>query len=94
MTLYGSEGGANVEFGGTMTDPYRSLSIWTEHDGVPALLQPNVPPDGGHQAAVLDFLEMVAAGDFTSYRGQEALARAVVVDACYASAEKGAEVTL
>lgn len=94
VTLYGSEGGANVEFGGTLADPYRALSIWTEKDGVPALLQPNVPPDGGHQAAVLDFLDMVAAGDSTSYRGHEALARAVVVDACYASAEKGGEVLL
>ncbi len=94
VTLYGSEGGANVEWGGTMEDPYRTLSIWTEKDGVPALLQPSVPPDGGHQAAVLDFVDMVTSGDFTSYRGAEALARAVVVDACYASAEQGSEVTL
>ena len=53
-----------------------------------------VPPDGNHQACVLDFLDKVRSGDYTNHRGRQALARAAVVDACYASAEKGSEVTL
>jgi predicted dehydrogenase len=70
------------------------MSIWTEVQGVPAELQPTVPPDGGHTAAVFDFLAKVRSGDVAAHRGTEALTRALVVDACYASAEKGAEVTL
>ena len=94
VTLYGSEGGASLEWGGTPADPYRSLKIWTEVQGVPAELTPAIPPDGGHAAAVTDFLVKVRSGDFAAHRGFEALTRALVVDACYASAEEGREVIL
>ena len=94
VTLYGSEGGASIEWGGDPANPYHSMNIWTEKDGVPAVLQPNVPPDGRHTEAVLDFVAAVLAGELEGHQGQEALTRAAVVDACYASAEKGAEVTL
>jgi predicted dehydrogenase len=93
VTLYGSEGGANIEWGAP-TDPVRILNVWTEVEGMPATLHPNVPPDGGHAACVADFVAEVRSGDFANYRGYEALARARVVDACYASAEKGTEVGL
>ena len=94
VTLYGSEGGASIEWGGSPADPYRSMSIWTEKDGVPAVLQPNVPPDGQHTEAVLDFVAAVLAGQVEGHQGDEALVRAAVVDACYASAEQGTEVRL
>jgi predicted dehydrogenase len=94
VTLYGSEGGASIEWGGSPSDPYRSLNIWTEKDGVPAVLQPNVPPDGRHTAAVLDFVAAVLTGEVDGHQGDEALVRAAVVDACYASAEKGSEIRL
>jgi predicted dehydrogenase len=57
-------------------------------------LHPNVPPDGRHAECVLDFVAKVRSGDYTNHRGKQALARAVVIDACYASAEKGTEITL
>jgi predicted dehydrogenase len=47
VMLYGSDGGASIEWGAP-GDPDRSLNIWTEGDGVPATLHPNVPPDGRH----------------------------------------------
>ena len=94
VTLYGSEGGASVEWGGTGEDAYRNLQIWTEVQGVPAELQPAVPPDGGHTESVLDFLAKVRSGDFAEHRGEEALQRALVVDACYASAAAGREIDL
>jgi len=93
VTVYGSDGGASVEWGAP-SDPQRTLNIWTEKDGIPALLQPAIPPDGLHQASVLDFLDKVRTGDYTNHRGYEALSRATIVDACYASAEVGHEVLL
>ncbi|CAA9295574.1 MAG: Glucose-fructose oxidoreductase [uncultured Friedmanniella sp.] len=94
VTLYGSEGGASIEWGGSPADPYRSMSIWTEKDGVPAVLQPNVPPDGQHTEAVLELVAAVLSGKVEGHQGDEALVRAAVVDACYASAEQGTEVRL
>lgn len=94
VTLYGSEGGAALEWGGEPGEPYRKLSIWTEKDGIPAVLTPVVPPDGGHLEAVLQFLAHVRGGTPAEHDGSEALVRAKVVDACYNSAAKHAEVTL
>jgi predicted dehydrogenase len=93
VTVYGSDGGASIEWGAP-GDPHRTLSIWTEVSGVPASLHPSVPPDGQHTECVLDFIAKVRSDDYRNHRGKQALARAVVIDACYASAEKGVEVTL
>jgi predicted dehydrogenase len=93
VTMYGSDGGASIEWGAP-DDPNRTLSIWTEKSGVPATLHPNVPPDGQHAESVKDFIAEVRSGDYSNHRGKQALARAIVIDACYASAEKGAEITL
>jgi predicted dehydrogenase len=93
VTMYGSDGGASIEWGAP-DDPHRTLSIWTEKSGVPATLHPNVPPDGQHAESIKDFIAEVRSGDYSNHRGKQALARAMVIDACYASAEKGAEITL
>jgi predicted dehydrogenase len=93
VTVFGSDGGASITWGAP-NDPERAIQIWTEVGGIPAVLQPDLPPDGKHRACVSNFLERVRAGDFRNYRGREALSRAVVIDACYASAEKGTEVVL
>jgi len=93
VTVYGSDGGASIEWGAP-SDPHRSMNIWTEKEGIPALLEPHIPPDGRHLACVLDFIQTVRAGDFTNHRGHQALVRALIVDACYASAAAGREVTL
>lgn len=94
VTLYGSEGGASIEWGGHPGDDYRKLGIWTEKGGVPAELSPVVPPDGHHLETVIQFLAAVRDGDDAGHDGSEALVRAKVVDACYASAAKHAEVAL
>lgn len=94
VTLYGSEGGASIEWGGEPRTTYRKLGIWTEKDGVPAELTPVVPPDGHHLETVIQFLAAVRSGDAADHDGSEALIRAKVVDACYASATKHAEVEL
>lgn len=92
VTLAGSDGGARLEWGGG-PGTTSALRIWTEVDGIPAELQPPVPPSGGHTACVADFLDEVRSGD-PRHRGDQALARAEVVDACYASARSRREVLL
>jgi len=94
VAVYGSDGGANIEWGGPPGAAYRRLSIWTEVQGVPAELHPTPPPDGGHQEIVADFVAQVLSGSYAGHRGRQALARARVVDACYASAAASAEVRL
>ena len=93
VMMYGSDGGASIEWGAP-DDPQRTLDIWTEKEGVPATLHPNIPPDGRHAESVKDFLTRVRSGDYSNHRGKQALALAVVIDACYASADKGSEITL
>jgi predicted dehydrogenase len=93
VTMYGSDGGASIEWGAP-DDPDRTLNIWTEMEGVPATLHPMIPPDGKHAESVRDFITKVRSGDYSNHRGKQALARAVVIDACYASAEKGSEIEL
>lgn len=93
VTVYGSEGGASIEWGGEPLQPYRRLGIWTEKDGVPAELTPVVPPDGQHLETVVRFLSDVRSGA-AGRDGSEALLRAAVVDACYASARERREVVL
>lgn len=93
VNIYGADGGATLELGGAPAS-YRKLDVWTHIKGVPAELQPDIPESGGHTEVVIEFLNKVRSGDWAQHRGDEGLARSVVVDACYASAEKGAEVTL
>jgi predicted dehydrogenase len=105
VRLYGSDGGASIEWADP-TAPERRMSIWTER-GERIVAPAEMPPDGGHRECVLDFLEHVefnsrgdtpraprGRGNGASHRGWQALARAEVVDACYASAESGREVEL
>jgi predicted dehydrogenase len=94
LTLYGSDGGASIEWGGEPRQHYRKLGIWTEKNGVPAELTPIVPPDGHHLETVTQFLAAVRSDAHTSHDGSEALLRAKIVDACYTSAAQHTEVVL
>ncbi|MBB5830557.1 Gfo/Idh/MocA family protein [Brachybacterium aquaticum] len=94
VTLYGSDGGATIEWGGDPTNDHRRLEVWTEVAGIPAELRPVAGPDGRHAGAVADFLRAVRGDDWAAHDGSLALRRARVVDACYASAAQGAEVAV
>ena len=93
VTLYGTDGGASLTWGGMAGQGYHSLDVWTEVEGVPAELKPRIGLDGGHTQCVIDFLAEVRSGS-DRHRGEEGLTRALVVDACYASAARGSEVAL
>lgn len=91
VTLYGTEGGAHLQWG---TESPDVLKVWTEVNGVPAELSPQVGEGTGHFGCVQDFLAKVRSADYSQYRGRDSLIRAQVVDACYASADKGSEIAL
>lgn len=48
VTLYGTDGGATIEWGGDPSHPHQEITVWTEVAGMPAELQPVVGEDGRH----------------------------------------------
>lgn len=91
VTLYGSEGGAHIAWGGPAEEP-PTISVWTDVEGMPALITPPVGPDGRHAAVVARFLTTVREEGPEGNDGRVALSRARILDACYASARAGTEV--
>src|SRR5699024_4851157 len=94
VTLYGADGGATIEWGGSPAHPHREITVWTEMAGMPAELQPVVGEDARHAAAVASFLQKVSSGQPAAHDGSDALRRARAIDACYASADAGREVAV
>ena len=92
VVLYGSEGGAVLGSPGTWSRS--ELSVLTEVRGVPAELFPVLPEDGRHREAVDDFVVKVQSPDWSAFHGEDALTRALVVDAAYRSAREHREVRL
>jgi predicted dehydrogenase len=92
VSVYGADGGAEIDW--VPVTPKRSLTVWTERaGGEPEVLRPPLPPDGEHTECVADFLAEVRSPSRPPIRGHAALARAEVVDACYASASAEREVS-
>lgn len=92
VTLYGSEGGAEIDvrrYGWENT-----LRVFTDQAGVPVETRPASVRGRGHQAVVEQFVDAVRSDDWSAHTGQEGLNRARIVEACYASAQKGREVSL
>jgi predicted dehydrogenase len=92
VTVYGSDGGAGIEW--VPATPKRSLTVWTQQAGQPAVHRPPLPPDGEHLETVADFISLVRSPGGSAVQGEAALALAEVVDACYASAAAECEVDL
>ena len=92
VTLYGADGGATIEWAGGPGN--HRITVWTEVEGIPAELSPQVGEDRGHAGAIAEFLQAVRSGDVAAHDGSLALRRARVIDACYASAAAGAEVAV
>lgn len=88
--VYGSAGGARLEW----EVPDGGLTITTEMGGEPAVVHPTIPADGGHSKVVADFIGTVRSGDWAGAHGEADLHRMEVIDAAYASADAGHEVTL
>lgn len=92
LTLYGTEGGAEIRVKNYNWDD--TLRIFTDVAGVPAEVVPQLTRGEGHLAVVRDFVDTVRSGDWSKEFGEQGLVRARVIDACYASALEGREVPL
>lgn len=90
--VYGTDGGAEMTRTGAAGDAVETLHVFTEDgDYVPEI---GVPL--GHRGVVDDFLAAIRAGEseWGRHDGSLALARARIIDACYASAAQHREVQL
>lgn len=92
LEVYGSEGSAALEL--AVGSRPGSLTLTTDVAGMPAVIEPDLGPEGGHAEAVADFVAAVRSGDWAGHRGQVGLKRTAIIDACYASADSGSEVSL
>jgi predicted dehydrogenase len=91
VTLFGTEGGAELSWN-RGSGP--QIKAWTQIDGVDAQLEPQIRGNGGHAEAIADFVAAVRAGQLDGHQGDEALTRALIVDAAYRSADDSAEIRL
>lgn len=92
VSLFGTDGGAELKilnYGWEDT-----LRLFTDVAGMPATVAPRVPRGEGHRRVVADFLAIVRGGDWADHHGEEGLRRTQIIDACYASARLGREVTI
>ncbi len=92
VTLYGTDGGAEMKVRNYGTAD--TVRIYTDVAGVPAVVAPEIEPREGHYAVVRRFVEAIRGGDWKGQYGEDGLDRARIIDACYASALEGREVSL
>lgn len=93
IELLGVEGGIRL-----FVPRYRgedTLRIYRDDDGEPVTIAPEVVvPGGEHPLVIAEFVETLRSGDWAGHRGEFALHRTEVLDACYRSASEGREVVL
>jgi predicted dehydrogenase len=92
VTLYGTDGGADIEI--VRYSWQDTLTIYNDTGGVPAIVRPEVRQGEGHLAVIRDFLTTIRAGDWSAHVGREGLRRAQIIEACYKSAAAGRELQL
>src|SRR5262249_29261148 len=92
LVLYGSEGGAEILVRKYTTSD--TLRIYTDIAGQPAEIAPTLPRSEFHEAVVREFINRITSGNWSLYNGADGLRRARIIDACYASAQQGREVTI
>ncbi|HEY2174731.1 MAG TPA: Gfo/Idh/MocA family oxidoreductase [Mycobacteriales bacterium] len=92
VTLYGTEGGAEINVPNYAWED--TLRLYSDVADAPAVIAPRVGRGEGHRAVVRSFVEKVRGDDWAQHIGTDALARARIIDACYASAREGREVAV
>jgi predicted dehydrogenase len=92
VTLYGTEGGVEL-----LVKNYgyeKTVTVFTDIEGVPADVVPVIPKVEGHQAVVTRFVDAVVHGVEAVPSATEGLRCAEVIDACYRSSAEGHEVVI
>jgi predicted dehydrogenase len=92
IVLYGTSGGAEMRVRNYNTE--NTLTIFKDIDGAPTDIHPNVQGGGFHNAVVSSFIDKIVSGNWSLYNGSEGLRRVRIIDACYASALQGKEITM
>jgi predicted dehydrogenase len=99
VELLGSEGGVRLNVHDHATEG--TITVYGDALGAPVVSRPDVPvPAGHHRAVIAEFLDAIRAGEdrsaprYVGHYGEYALHRSRVIDAAYASAAAGHEVTL
>lgn len=93
IELLGVDGGARIwvpRYANTDT-----VRIYRDDAGEEVTLAPEVVnPGREHRAVIAEFVETVRGGEWGGHRGEFALHRTEILDACYRSAAEGREVRL
>lgn len=93
IELLGVDGGIRLfvpRYRGTDT-----LRVYRDVAGSPTTMVPDVQvPGGEHPLVIREFIDTVRSGDWDGHRGEFALHRTEIIDACYRSAAEGREVRL
>lgn len=94
IELLGIDGGIRI-----FVPRYRAddtLRVFRDEAGVAVTLAPQVhTPDGQqHPLVIGEFVDVIRSGDWSGHRGEFALHRTEIIDACYRSAAEGREVVL
>ncbi len=93
IELLGVDGGVRLFVPRYASDD--TLRMYRDVDGVAVTLTPEVHvPGGEHPLVIAEFVDAVRGGDWDAHRGDFALHRTAVLDACYRSAAEGREVRL
>ncbi len=92
VTLYGTEGGAEIKVSNYNWED--TLRIFIDIADVPAEIKPRLYRGEGHLAVVRNFVAAIAEGNWSAHAGYEGLQRSRIIDACYTSALQGREVTM
>lgn len=92
VTLYGSDGGAEIRVVNYVGED--TLTLFVDLAGVPSDIRPHTGRGEGHLAVLRDAIEIIRSGNWAEHVGYEGLARTRIIEACYRSAEEGREITL
>ena len=93
IELLGVDGGVRLFVPRYASDD--TLRFYRDVAGRPVEIAPDVHvPGGEHPLVIAEFIEHVRSGNWEHHRGEFALHRTEVLDACYRSAAEGREVRL
>lgn len=92
VTLYGSDGGAEIR----VKDYAQvgTLKLYGEIDGLPTITEPRLVPRHGHGGIIHGFVDSMLEGTAVTPSGEEGLDRVRLIEAIYRSAELGREITV